>query len=372
MLYLHLMVVVLYNNHGSLGFPCNVSFIFSVLQAWQLRSRTCCGQKWLLLLLCPASLLFLTLCVMTLTLPLPLPPGNGDRRPSRALNSAGRFLGPRFGVAEPHLNAAVQPGNSDIRRGASKPWREAALKPSRIESKVSNKGQGLAAKRKEANGAEKHHASRHRQPKNKGPEPRITLSNRSTAMKSGHPARGKAERVDVRSQITAGAEQHTRLQSRDEPGNTWKLDSRWAAERHKTEKKKKSSKAGREQPTAEEAFRDPPQPQHQPSQTRKSLPKLDKASQSDTCPSSAEQDFSEGDRRLVRVGSHLQPLPWFSEDDLQKMALLAGAKVISKVKVPAHGQVLQVALEPHEVRQVIMGLLVLHTGWEGGGGHQDI
>lgn len=220
----------------------------------------------------------------------------------------------------------------------------------------------MVAKRKEANGAEQHHLNRHRKPKNRRPEPLITTNNHSTAVKNGNSARGNAaagaERVDIRAQITSGAEQHAGQESRD--GNTWKLDSRSTVEHHKAEKKhsqrpKWFSKAGREQQVVEEAFRDPPQPPHQPSQTRESLPKLDRASPSIPCPSLAEQDFSEGDRRLIRDGSHPQPLPWFSEDDLQKMALLAGAEVVSKVKVPAHGQVLQVALEPHQVKQVTWG-----------------
>ncbi|XP_069715160.1 Golgi-associated kinase 1A [Phaenicophaeus curvirostris] len=37
--------------------------------------------------------------------------------------------------------------------------------------------------------------------------------------------------------------------------------------------------------------------------------------------------------------------PWFSNDDLQKMHLLARGQVISKTRVPAHGQVLRVELQ---------------------------
>ncbi|NWS73462.1 F198A protein, partial [Crotophaga sulcirostris] len=36
--------------------------------------------------------------------------------------------------------------------------------------------------------------------------------------------------------------------------------------------------------------------------------------------------------------------PWFSDDDLQKMRLLARGQVVSKTRVPAHGQVLRVGL----------------------------
>ncbi|XP_054241100.1 Golgi-associated kinase 1A [Indicator indicator] len=40
--------------------------------------------------------------------------------------------------------------------------------------------------------------------------------------------------------------------------------------------------------------------------------------------------------------------PWLSADDLQKMRLLAGGRVVSKVRVPAHGQVLRVGLRAAE------------------------
>ncbi|KFP50270.1 Protein FAM198A, partial [Cathartes aura] len=36
--------------------------------------------------------------------------------------------------------------------------------------------------------------------------------------------------------------------------------------------------------------------------------------------------------------------PWLSDDDLQKMRLLAGGRVVSKTRIPAHGQVLRVGL----------------------------
>ncbi|NWX83772.1 F198A protein, partial [Nothoprocta pentlandii] len=42
----------------------------------------------------------------------------------------------------------------------------------------------------------------------------------------------------------------------------------------------------------------------------------------------------------LRFGEEIPP--WFSADDVQKMRLLAGAEVVSKARVPAHGQVLRV------------------------------
>ncbi|XP_078520575.1 Golgi-associated kinase 1A [Lissotriton helveticus] len=39
-----------------------------------------------------------------------------------------------------------------------------------------------------------------------------------------------------------------------------------------------------------------------------------------------------------------QPPPWFTPDDLQKMKLLAKGEVVTKARIPAHGQVLKVGL----------------------------
>uniref|UniRef100_A0AAV2MAS9 Uncharacterized protein n=1 Tax=Knipowitschia caucasica TaxID=637954 RepID=A0AAV2MAS9_KNICA len=47
----------------------------------------------------------------------------------------------------------------------------------------------------------------------------------------------------------------------------------------------------------------------------------------------------------IRVSPDRREVPWFSKDDVQKMKLLAGGKPVTKARVPAHGQVLQVALE---------------------------
>ncbi|XP_014343042.2 Golgi-associated kinase 1A [Latimeria chalumnae] len=44
----------------------------------------------------------------------------------------------------------------------------------------------------------------------------------------------------------------------------------------------------------------------------------------------------------IRIGA--RPPPWFSSDDINKMKLLASGTVISKTRVPAHGQVLKVGL----------------------------
>ncbi|XP_048883004.1 Golgi-associated kinase 1A [Brienomyrus brachyistius] len=60
------------------------------------------------------------------------------------------------------------------------------------------------------------------------------------------------------------------------------------------------------------------------------------------CTKVTQDDFLESGNRGIR--SRAKHLQWFSEDDIQKMELLSGGEVISKARVPAHGQVLQVGL----------------------------
>ncbi|NWX24544.1 F198A protein, partial [Aegotheles bennettii] len=56
-----------------------------------------------------------------------------------------------------------------------------------------------------------------------------------------------------------------------------------------------------------------------------------------------DQSSSQGRRQ--RWGSAGDTPPWLSNDDLQKMQLLASGQVVSKTRVPAHGQVLRVKLQ---------------------------
>ncbi|NXI93659.1 F198A protein, partial [Psophia crepitans] len=56
-------------------------------------------------------------------------------------------------------------------------------------------------------------------------------------------------------------------------------------------------------------------------------------------------DQPPGRGRRWRQGVVGDTPPWLSDDDLQKMKLLASGRVISKTRVPAHGQVLRVGLQ---------------------------
>ncbi|NXJ92664.1 F198A protein, partial [Corythaixoides concolor] len=57
-----------------------------------------------------------------------------------------------------------------------------------------------------------------------------------------------------------------------------------------------------------------------------------------------DQPLDQGRRRRQQRGVGNAP-PWLSNDDLQKMQLLASGRVVSKTRVPAHGQVLRVGLQ---------------------------
>ncbi|KAJ7985633.1 hypothetical protein DPEC_G00354090 [Dallia pectoralis] len=62
------------------------------------------------------------------------------------------------------------------------------------------------------------------------------------------------------------------------------------------------------------------------------------------CKMSAQEGrFTDTDTQKIRTGSP-DSLPWLSKDDILKMEFLRSSEVISKARVPAHGQVLKVGL----------------------------
>ncbi|GAB0184353.1 Golgi-associated kinase 1A [Grus japonensis] len=61
-------------------------------------------------------------------------------------------------------------------------------------------------------------------------------------------------------------------------------------------------------------------------------------------PTRLHRDQPPGRGRRRRQGMVGDTPPWLSDDDLQKMQLLARGQVVSKTRVPAHGQVLRVGL----------------------------
>ncbi|XP_075601819.1 Golgi-associated kinase 1A [Balearica regulorum gibbericeps] len=61
-------------------------------------------------------------------------------------------------------------------------------------------------------------------------------------------------------------------------------------------------------------------------------------------PTHLHRDQPPGRGRRWRQGMVGDTPPWLSDDDLQKMQLLASGQVVSKTRIPAHGQVLRVGL----------------------------
>ncbi|XP_047453614.1 Golgi-associated kinase 1A isoform X2 [Mugil cephalus] len=364
--------------------------------AWRVWSKSCCGQKWILLL-SPLFLLFLTISMMTITLPLPLPPADIDRRSSRALNSAEEFRS-RPRLLEPPPAAAFQQPLSHIHSGVwrtgagketskhsvlPKPFREAAGddKNNIKKSRNTHKCKGIACKRKETVGAIKQTSHRHLPAftvNNTKPKHRIKPSNHSAVVRHAAQAYIHLERdKSTAEHIPAPADTIiSEKKSVDRQAGRWgdrqihgiytsaKLAGyHQALEKHRqtTKQSGKSDKVSKERQAPNKSPGDLKKrhnPSEDPSEVGKNSASLDRGGAlsepqtgvtrdgSEWCQSFREQDFPDSDHRRIRISADLQALPWLSLDDIQKMELLAGGEVASKARVPAHGQVLQVALDP--------------------------
>lgn len=370
------------------------SFCEFFFQAWRLWAKLCCGQKWLLLLF-PVFLLFVAITVMTVTLPLPLSPSDIVRRSSRALSSTGKFQSRPIQVMEHSPNVALP--LTHIHRGAQRAWEETSKHsagPKPFKDAAANdrnsikershtdvcinkhKNKGIASKRKEME-------ARHQRPNlrgftvnNKGPKHRMKPDNHSAgqAYIQTHLERRKSAAAHIAAPV------YTPVSDRKEDGRTNKKpdtqihDSRTSvklAEHHKASEKYgqhpgKSDRISKEQHSGKN-FRDLKKHHNHsedPSEAGKNPGSVDqkkalsktypvlKTDESSWCLNFTEQDFSDSDHRRIRISPDLWPLPWLSEDDIQKMVFLAGGEVVSKAKVPAHGQVLQVVLDPPANLQV--------------------
>lgn len=371
-------------------------FVYFFLQAWQLQSKVYCGQRWLLLLY-PVFLLFLTISVMTMTLPLPLPPV--DRRSSCALSSAGE-LRCQFTIMELPPNPSFQLPLVHSHHGASNTWKETGPKHLRDATgndknsikerhhtdvrRNKHKSKGIASKRKDMEGINQH-LTRHQRPN--PPVFTVTIKGLKHRIKPGShsPVAKQSEQAYIYSERSKSTVAHTpapahsrqaanRQASRQGAGHTnrntdTEIHDRHAsvklAEHHKalekhrqhlgkSEKVRDLKKHHNLSEDLSEARKNPGPFNH-----RRALSKPDTALKKDdssSCLSFTEQDFSDSDHRWIRTSPELWPLPWLSKDDIQKMVLLAGGEVVSKNKVPAHGQVLQVALDPLENQEVSVWL----------------
>ncbi|XP_078143409.1 uncharacterized protein gask1a [Centroberyx gerrardi] len=343
------------------------------------------------------------------TLPLPLPPSDVDRLPSRALSSAGGVPPRVRVMEPPPTAAFQQPLSPlllpNIHSGA---WRSSYRKEptkllmmvdkppqprgntagmdtnsikerSHVDSrKNKHKGKGIASKRKEMPGASQRPTS-HLHPhlpqftvNNTGPKHRIKLSNHTAVVEPTAKTHIHLEKSRSTPRIPSPAD--TQISDRrgtDRQASRWanrhakrhadtQVDGRHTStklaehkqasekHRHATKHSGKPDKVSKEQQAVKKPSRDLKK-HHNLFEKKKNPGPSDhnQALKDDSrwCQSFREQDFPDSDQRRIRMSPDLQPPPWLSEDDAQKMELLAGGEVVSKARVPAHGRVLQVALD---------------------------
>lgn len=366
------------------------------------------GQKWILLF-SPFFLLFLIFSAMVITLPLNVPSTDANRRSSRALSSTGEFRY-KARIADPPPAAALQHPLSNVYSGTKQKSKH-SLAHKRFgdavnDDKISNKARkyidihrnkyrnkGIASKRKELTSAiqsTRHHKTLHSEftVNNTQIKHRIKPRNHSSVVKHTIQTYAHLERRQfipalsppqadtiIRERRAAYTETDTwkernplRNADRQIQGSqtSVKLEHQQALETrrqavkhsdHVGDEKLSVKSPSRDHKTHHNHPEDPPEEKTNPRSLdhRKALSELKasvKRDDSDWCQSFGELDFSDPDQRRIRTGRDLQPLPWLSKDDIKKMELLAEGEVVSKARVPAHGQVLQVALDPPADHQV--------------------
>ncbi|XP_044216199.1 uncharacterized protein gask1a isoform X1 [Thunnus albacares] len=257
--------------------------------------------------------------------------------------------------------------------------------------KNKHKNKGIVSKRKDMTGAIQHPTGYHHPllsdfTVNTGPRHRIMPSNHSAVVKHAaetyiHLERSKSTAAHIPSladrlvidrraadrQTGRWKDRHTNrnadTQIHGSHTSAKLTEHHQALEKHRqaTKHPGKSDKVSKEQQAVKKPSRDLKKHHNlskDPSEAKKnpglldrrmalSKPEADvKKDDSSWCRSFTEQDFPDSDHRRIRISPDLQRLPWLSKDDIQKMELLAGGEVVSKARVPAHGQVLQVALDP--------------------------
>lgn len=256
--------------------------------------------------------------------------------------------------------------------------------------KNKHKSKGIASKRQEMRGAILPPTNHHRLPEftviNTGLKHGIKLSNHSAVVKHIAKMHFNLERSQTipspADTLINGRRAADRQAGRWEDGhnkrNADKQVHGWhttpkLGEYHQTFKKSrqaakpsgKSDKPIKEQQTVRKPSRDSKKHRNlseDPLETSRNLGLIDHSKSlskpkvrvnnngSRWCQSFREQDFPESDHRRIRISLDV---PWLSKDDTQKMELLAGGEVVRKARVPAHGQVLQVALQPPAHQQTL-------------------
>ncbi|KAM8870683.1 uncharacterized protein gask1a isoform 2-T2 [Spinachia spinachia] len=354
--------------------------------AWRAWLKLCCGQKWLLLL-SPLVLLFLAISVFTRT--LPPPSHDADWRPSPTLSSTVEPPRGAAAVQRPltHIHSVSWRSGAPGERPKHPPQPEALGKnavedenntkedkSNTREKRIQDEHKGIASRKRETAPAIQH-PTRHRRARlpevtvnSTRPKHRIKTylhlgRSQPTAARIPAPAHGL---VNGR-RAADGRGRHGDTQKRGGRTSQNPAGPRRALGKHRqtTTHVGKSDKGGQEQRAVKKAPLDRKQ-RHSVSETplkerrspgssarRKALSNLGAAAREEDggwCRSFRDQDFPDSDRRGIRISPDLRPLPWFSQDDIHKMELLAEGKVVSKARVPAHGQVLQVGLDapPHQ------------------------
>lgn len=321
-----------------------------------------------MLLLYPVFLLFLMVSVMTVTLPLPLPPFDVDQRLSRSLSSTG---GLRSMAAQPLPGALSLPPPAHVNHQASIAWRSPSKHPigpgNDKERAEAHRSSVLGDKHEggKTAGADRHPNRRlglpefpgnntgpqQRDPpggysqlgglreqihvEGRSPDPNLQVNRRASDAQGDNQEDGRTNgQTDHRTRKTLAEENRRQPGKSDVVGKHQLAVEKLLGDLKKRSNPSDSAAAGKIPASLER---------------RKPLsePVVLNGGDGGVCTRISEHDLSDADRRRVRISPALRPLPWLSKDDIQKMVLLAGGEVVSKAKLPAHGQVLQVALAPN-------------------------
>ncbi|XP_054898061.1 Golgi-associated kinase 1A [Poeciliopsis prolifica] len=335
---------------------------------WRVWTKLCCGPRWIVVL-SPLLLLFLMIFVMEVTLPLPVPPADVDRRPSKAL-SAMRKLKPRvvelaalsgFQQPAPHIHSRTRRHSS----GKEMSTHSALLKPVansagpvkvRSHPDVHNKKQSsqdmadvFAHSHRPDFTGNNMELQRRTKPSSHTAVVKHTLHThthlKGNVSKSDH----KSSAADTIKSVQRAVHRHTHQdavrQTTDSQTREKQNQRHTALERHGKAPKHsgKPASVGKEEMPSSDLRED----RHLSRDDREAASEVEATAQQgdrDWCQGLPELDFLDADQRKIRVGGDLQHVHWLSRDDIEKMELLAGGEVVSKSRVPAHGQVLQVAL----------------------------
>lgn len=304
--------------------------------------------------------------VMAVTLPLPVPPADVDRRPSKALGAAGK-LKPR--AVEPAALSGVQQPAPHIH---SRTWRRSSGKEMSTHSALPKPVANSAGAAKVRTHPDVHNKKQSSQDmadvfahsqlsdftgNNMEPQRRTKPSRHTAVVK--HPlhththlkgnvstADHKSSAADTIKSVQRAAHRHTHQvavrQTTDSQTREKQNQHHTALERHGKAPKHsgKPARVGKEEMPSSDLRED----RHLSLDDREEVEATAQQGDRDWCQGLTELDFSDADQRKIRVGGDLQHVHWLSRDDIEKMELLAGGEVVSKSRVPAHGQVLQVAL----------------------------